>query len=132
MATIKLVVRTHQGKLFDEICDHIVVKERDGEFAIFPNHVSVITSFEEGFIKFVSNEHTLYLAVCSAVVEFSNNVATVLAQEAHVGKDMKSAKEYLEATRKDRLENNRKLDASLAMNEKELIDNIKKARAGNL
>jgi hypothetical protein len=45
---------------------------------------------------------------------------------------MKSAKEYLEATRKDRLENNRKLDASLAMNEKELIDNIKKARAGNL
>lgn len=132
MAAIKLVVRTHQGKLFDEICDHIVIKEKDGEFAIFPNHVSVITSFEEGFIKFVSNEHTLYLSVCSAVVEFSNNVANILAQEAHIGEDMKSAKEYLEATRKERLENNRKLDADLAMNEKELIDNIKKARAGNL
>ena len=132
MATIKLVVRTHQGKLFDEICDYIVVKERNGEFAIFPNHVSVITSFEEGFVKFVSNNQTLYLSLCSAIVEFSNNVATVLAQEAHVGKDMKSAQEYLEETRKERLENNRKLDADLAMNEKELIDNIKKARAGNI
>lgn len=132
MATIKLAIRTHQGKLFDEICDHIVVKGKEGEFAIFPNHVSVITTIEEGFIKFVSKDHTLYLSVCSAVVEFSNNVATVLAQEAHIGEDMKSAKEYLEATRKDRLEKNRKLDADFAMNEKELIDNIKKARAGKI
>ena len=96
MPTIKLIVRTHQGKLFDEVCDYIVVKERNGEFAIFPNHVSVITSFEEGFIKFVSNNQTLYLSLCSAVVEFSNNVATVLAQEAHVGEDMKKAKEWAE------------------------------------
>ena len=132
MATIKLVVRTHQGKLFDEICDHIVVKERDGEFAIFPNHVSVITSFEEGFIKFVSNEHTLYLAVCSAVVEFSNNVATVLAQEAHVGETMESAKLFLEEVRKERLEKNRETEAELAAGEKDLLDNIKKAKAGNL
>ena len=132
MASVKLVVNTHQGKLFDEICDHIVVKGPEGEFAIFPNHVNVITSFAEGFIKFVKGSDTLYLCLSSAIVEFSNNVATVLAQEAHVGKDMKSSKEHLEAKRKERLENNRKLDADLAMNEKELIDNIKKARAGNL
>ena len=68
MATIKLVVRTHQGKLFDEICDHIVVKEKYGEFAIYPNHVSVITSFEEGFIKFVLNEKVLYLCAIGLVV----------------------------------------------------------------
>ena len=132
MAKIKLVVRTHQGSLFNEECDYIVIKEKEGEFAIFPNHVSVITSFEEGFIKFVLNEKTLYLALCSAIIEFSNNVATVLAQEAHIGQSMKLASEYLNAIRKERLEQNRKLDADLAMNEKELIDNIKKARAGNL
>jgi F0F1-type ATP synthase epsilon subunit len=132
MAKIKLVVRTHQGKLFDEECDYIVVKGPDGEFAIFPNHVSVITSFEEGFIKFVLNEKVLYLCVSSAIVEFSNNVASILAQEAHIGETMKLASEYLNQHRKERLDQNRKLDADLAMNEKELIDNIKMARAGNI
>ena len=132
MATIKLIVSTHQGKMFDENCDHIVVKGPDGEFAIFPNHISVITSFNEGFVKMVKDQEVLFLAVSSAIIEFSNNTATVLAQEAHIGKDMKSANEHLLATRKDRLDNNRKLDADLALHEKELIDNIKKARAGNL
>lgn len=132
MEKINLVVRTHQGKLFDEYCDYLVVKGPDGEFAIFPNHVSVITSFEEGFIKIVLNDKTLFLSVCSVIVEFSNNVANILAQEAHIGETKELASEYLNATRKERLEKNRKLDADLAMNEKELIDNIKKARAGNL
>ena len=132
MAQIKLIVSTHQGKLFEEMCDHIVVKGKEGEFAIFPNHVSVITSFEEGFVKFIKEQETLFLCLSSAIIESSNNVASVLSQEAHIGKSMKSASEHLQATRKDRLENNRKLDADLAMNEKELIDNIKKARAGSL
>ena len=129
---INLVVSTHQGKLFDEVCDYVLVKSKAGEFGILPNHIAVITSFEYGFIKFVRNKEELYLCLNSAVIEFLDNTLTVLAQEAHVGEDMKSAKEYLEETRKERLENNRKLDADLAINEKELIDNIKKARAGNL
>ena len=51
---IKLVVSTHQGKLFDEICDYVLVKSKAGEFGILPNHVSLITSFEDGFIKLIN------------------------------------------------------------------------------
>ena len=129
---IKLVVSTHQGKLFDEICDYVLVKSKNGEFGILPNHVSLITSFEDGFIKFVRNNDELYMCLISAVIEFKNNVMTVLAQEAHVGRDMKSAASYLEEIRQERLEKNRIIEADLQTGERELLDNIKKAKAGNL
>lgn len=129
---IKLVVSTHQGKLFDEICDYVLVKSKAGEFGVLPNHVSLITSFEDGFIKFVRNKEELFMCLVSAVIEFKNNVMTVLAQEGHVGRDMESAAAYLEEIRKERLEKNRVLEADLQSVEKDLIDNIKKAKAGNL
>ena len=130
--TIKLIVSTHQGKLFEEICDYVHVKSKNGEFGILPNHVALITSFEYGFIKFVYNKKELFLCLQSAVLEFKNNVFTVLAQEAHVGEDMASANKYLEEIRIARLEKNRQIEVDLTFNEKELLENIKKAKAGNL
>lgn len=129
---IKLIISTHQGKLFDEICDYVLVKSKKGEFGILPNHVATITSLEEGFLKFVRDKKELYLCVYNAVLEFSNNVLTLLAQEAHVGETMEAARSYLEEVRKDRLEKNRQTEADLATGERELMDNIKKAKAGNL
>ena len=129
---IKLIVSTHQGKLFDEICDYVLVKSKAGEFGVLPNHVPVITSFEYGFIKFVRNKEELFLCLQSAVLEFSKNVFTILAQEAHVGRDMKSAAQYLEEIRKERLEKNRQIETDLAKSEYELLENIKKVKAGNL
>ena len=129
---IKLIVSTHQGKLFDEMCDYVLVKSKAGEFGVLPNHVPVITSFEYGFIKFVRNKEELFLCLQSAVLEFSKNVFTVLAQEAHVGRDMQSAAQYLEEIRKERLEKNRQIETDLAQNEHELLDNIKKVKAGSL
>ena len=74
----------------------------------------------------------MFLCLQSAVLEFSNNVFTVLAQEAHIGRDMQSAAKYLEEIRKERLEKNRQIETDLAMNEHELLENIKKTKAGNL
>ena len=66
------------------------------------------------------------------MVEFSNNVLTVLAQEAHIGETMDAAKNYLDEVRRERLEKNRQIESDLTAGEKELMDNIKKAKAGNL
>ena len=129
---IKLIVSTHQGKLFDEICDYVLVKSVKGEFGILPNHVPTITTLEEGFLKFVREKKELYLCVYNSVVEFSNNVLTVLAQEAHIGETMYAAKNYLDEVRRERLEKNRQIESDLTAGEKELMDNIKKAKAGNL
>ena len=102
------------------------------QFGILPNHVPMITSFEYGFIKFVYAKQELYLCLQSAVIEFINNTLTILAQEDHVGEDMQSAEAYLEDIRKSRLEKNRQIETDLATSEHELLENIKKVKAGNL
>ena len=132
MANIHITVSTHQGKLYDEVCDHVVVKSKDGEFAIYPNHVPVITTFSQGLIKLVREEIELYVSLLSALVEFNKNELTVLAQEAQIGRDKESAIRHMEESRKLRLEENRKLDADLALQESEIINNLKKSRAGEL
>ena len=132
MSNIHITVATHQGKLFDEVCEHVVIKSKDGEFAIYPNHVAVITTFSDGYVKMVRDEQELFVCLLSALVEFNKNKLTVLAQEAHIGKDKDSAHRHMEEARRNRLEQNRKLDADLALQESEIINNLKKSRAGEL
>ena len=132
MSTIKLIVSTHQGKLFDEICDYVLVKNKNGDFGVLPNHIPLISTVEDGFIKFVFEGKELYLCVYNAIIEFSNNTMSILAQEAYVGESMEDAKGHLEEVRKERLERNRQTETDLATAERELVENIKKAKAGNL
>lgn len=129
---IHIIVSTHEGRLYDEKCDHVVVKAPDGEFAVYPAHIPVVTSFEFGFVKLVRDKDVYFISLCSAAIVFNQNEMTVLAQEAHIGRNEESAKAHLEALRKERLEHNRKLDADYTEAEKDMVDNIKKAKAGNL
>ena len=99
--TIKLIVSTHQGKLFDEICNYVLIKSKNGDFGVLPNHVPVITTVEDGFVKFVLDGKELYLCVYNSIIEFNNNVMSILAQEAYIGDTMESAIAHLEEVRKE-------------------------------
>lgn len=130
---MKVVVSTHQGIIYDEEVDYIVVHDQnDGEYAMLNNHVPVVSVLESGFIKLVKGEDSLYIALLSGIVEFHDNFATVLVQEAHAGRTLESAKEHLLDIRKERLDKNRKESSDFTRMEKELRDNIAKSKAGSL
>jgi len=132
MKSIHIIVSTHQGKIYDENSDYIVVKKADGEFAIFPDHVPTITSFNEGFIKLVLGKDSFYICLVNAALEFHDNNANVIAQEAFIGKDMEKAKSLLLAQRNKRLSNNRKYETEIEINERKLQKAIKEAHAGDV
>jgi len=129
---MKFLVSTHQGKLYDEELDHIIVHMVDNEFAILKDHIPLVCVIPYGYIKMVLGNDVLYLALSNGVLEFKNNVATIIAQEAHAGKSEDSARDHLNAIRKERLELNRKDQGDFTKQESELLDNLKKARAGRL
>ena len=87
MKVIKLIVSTHQGKLFDETCEYVLVKSPSGEFGILPNHIPVITSFEHGFIKFVFQKEELYMCLISAIIEFKNKFSFIINTLHNLGFD---------------------------------------------
>jgi F-type H+-transporting ATPase subunit epsilon len=129
---MRFLVSTHQGKLYDEELDHIIVHMVDNEFAILKDHIPLVCVIPYGYIKMVLGNDVLYLALSNGVLEFKNNVATIIAQEAHAGKSEDSARDHLNAIRKERLELNRKDQGDFNKQESDLLDNLKKARAGRL
>ncbi len=129
---MKLIVSTHQGKLYDEELDYVVVKSQESEFAIMKDHIPVVSIIKTGYVKMVREEDIFYIAISNGVLEYKSNVINVIAQEAYIGKDIESAKTNLEKLRKDRLNLNRQESADFTQKESELIDNLKKAKAGNL
>ena len=140
---MRLIVSTHNNtasrlsgkhqEMYNEEIDYVVVHDMDdGEYAIMQDHIPVVSVLEEGYIKLVKDKQELYIEVVYGVLEYHDNVVTVLAQEAHAGRSPESAKEHLLAYRKERLEKNRKDVASFTKMEKDLSKNIKKSKAGRL
>lgn len=119
------------GVQFQEAIDHFVVHSSTmGDFAVLKDHVPVIAALEYATLKLVSKSQTLFVVVLNGQLEFSKNDATVIAQEANVGKTEEAALEALETFREIRIQENRARQVDFTRAENELKKNIKKARAG--
>lgn len=129
---MRIIFSTHQGILYNEEVDYIVVHNSDGEFAILNDHIAVIAVIDEGYVKLVREQDQYYVAVMNGILEFHNNEVSVLAQEAHIGKDKESAKAHLDEFRKERLEQNRKEQVDFTQKEKELREHLRNSKAGQL
>lgn len=129
---MKIIVSTHQGNLYNEEVDYVVVRNDDGEFGILKDHIPVMAVINEGYVKLVKGKDEFYIVIISGILEFHDNQVSVLAQEAHIGKDFDSAKLHLDEVRKDRLEQNRKEQVDLTQKEKELRDHLRTTKAGQL
>lgn len=129
---MKFVVSTHQGKLYDEELDYIVIKNQDSEFAIMKNHIPLVCIIKTGYIKMVRDKTELFVAISNGILEYKNNFINVIAQEAYIGKNVESAQNNLEKLRKDRLNINRRGSSDFTKKESEIIDNLRKSKLGNL
>ena len=130
---MKIVISTHQGVLYNEEIDYVVVHDQDdGEYTIMHNHIPVVSVMEEGYLKLVKEDNELYILVVSGILEFHDNYCTVTVQEAQAGRTLESTKVHLAEVRKERLERNRKESTDFTEKEKELRKHIKEAKAGRL
>jgi F-type H+-transporting ATPase subunit epsilon len=128
---MKINVVTPSGELYNENIDYVVVSSKmNGEFAILKDHIPVISSIDVGYVKMVRDEKELYTVIINGVVEHSNNIINVIAQEAHVGMSKTSAMDHLNTVREERIEENRRRNFDFAKAERELKKSIKKAKAG--
>lgn len=126
---IKINVVTPLGVLFEEEVEMIVFRNTEGEQAILESHIPVVVTLNPGYVRLKRNGETLYVTVVGGLLEFSNNIVTVIAQEAEVGRDHENALKHLEDLRKKRLEENRKRNIDFTRAEREIKEEIKKIKA---
>lgn len=130
---MRISVVTPHGELYNEDIDYVVVSSKmNGEFAIMKDHIPIISSIDTGYVKMVRGEKSLFTVVINGVVEHSNNIINVIAQEAHVGLSEDSAMDHINTVREERLAENKRRNVDFAKAERELKQNIKKAKAGKI
>lgn len=129
---MKFNVLTQQGKTYSDEIEYVVVKNEEGELAILDNHMPIILHVLDGYLKFIANKNESFLVVEQAVVEFKDNLLTVLALEAQIGKTLDKAREAFNKMKKEKLELTKKENIDFSKQEKELKENIMKSKAGQL
>lgn len=130
---MRIVVSTHKGVIYNDDISYFVIKNEDGEFAVLNNHIPVISIIPDGYIKIVKETNmAFYYVIINGMLEFKDNNASVLAQEAISGETIEKAKETLANVRKKRIEENKKKHMDYTAQENDLKKNIKASRAGQL
>ncbi|MFK5884123.1 MAG: hypothetical protein QM489_07295 [Candidatus Izemoplasma sp.] len=130
---MKISVVTPQGLLYNEEIDYVVVSSKAlGEYAILKDHIPVISTIDEGYVKMVKAEQEVYTVIINGVIEYQNNIVNVIAQEAHVGLNKDSAALHLNEVRRSRIEENKRRQVDFMLAEKELKKSVKTAKAGSL
>ncbi|MCK9235853.1 MAG: F0F1 ATP synthase subunit epsilon [Acholeplasmataceae bacterium] len=127
---MKFNVLTQLGQSYQDEIDYAVIKNDQGEMGILNDHIPIVVHVREGHLKFVKGQHETFLVVEQAVVEFKENVITVLALEAQLGQTLDKAKQAFEKKKKERLELTKKENVDFSKLERELKENIKKSKAG--
>ena len=130
---MKFVISTHKGVLYNDEIEYFVIKNDEGEFAVLKDHTPVISVISSGYVEIVREANIdYYYVIVNGLVEFSNNNATVLAQEAYNGETYEKAKAELERVRKERIEVIKRSNLDYTKLEQDLRKNIRASKAGRL
>lgn len=129
---MKLSIVTPKGISFEGDVEYIVIEGDNGQLAILENHIPIVVPIRNGFIKRVKENNEVYHVISGGLLEYSNNIATVIAQETVEGKTMDDALEKLDSLRKQQKEANRKRAMDFSEMEKELALNLKEIQASKL
>ena len=130
---MRIVISTHKGVLYNDEIEYFVVKNDEGEFAILKDHTPVIGVISSGYIKIVREANIdYYYVIVNGLVEFNNNSATVLAQEAYNGETYEKARAELERVRTERIEVIKRANLDYTKLEHDLRKSIKASKAGRL
>lgn len=128
---IKIIVATPKGEVINKDVDSIVVDCDFGQIGILTNRLPLLTKITRGYVKINSSEIE-YVAILNGVIDFKNNIATVIAQMAAQAKSVEDAFKAIDENIELIKKTNKQKNVDFVGAEKELIKNIKEIRASQL
>ncbi|MGL5278137.1 MAG: F0F1 ATP synthase subunit epsilon [Cetobacterium sp.] len=94
--SFKLELVTPLAKILSEEVNFVMLRTTEGDMGILPNHSPFVAGLATGEMKVKNNGQEKFYYVSGGFVEISDNVVTILADEAMDVKDID-----LEAARKE-------------------------------
>ncbi len=128
---IKVIVATPKGELFNKDVESIVVSGDTGQIGVLSNRIPLLTKITKGFVK-INDTDTKYVGIINGVVDFKDNIATVIAQNAAIGVSAEDAHQKIEEALDSITKSNKQKTVDFVEAEKELIKNIKEMKAAHI
>jgi F-type H+-transporting ATPase subunit epsilon len=125
-------VLTQQGKTYSDEIEYVIIKSEDGEVGILSDHIPIIVKIQKGYIKLVKDKNESFLVVEQGVIEFKDNILTILALEAQIGATLDKAQAAFDHMKKEKMELTKKENVDFFNLEKDLKENITKSKAGQI
>ena len=98
---IRFKLITHEKVVFDADVDEIYAKGLEGEFGILPDHTPFMSALAIGVTKVVVDGEPVYFSTIGGVLQFMNNEAVILSEDAENGKDIDLALAKSEKEKED-------------------------------
>lgn len=129
---MKLSIVNPKGIVFEGDTSYVVVDGNNGQLAILENHIPIVVPIKNGFVKRVSDKEEFYYVIVGGLLEQSNNIVSVIAQEVGKGETLELAREDLKKSHEQQKEKNYKDTMDFTEMEKELAKNLKEAKASQI
>lgn len=129
---MKLSIVNPRGVVYEGETEYIVVDGNNGQLAILENHIPIVVPIKEGFIKRVNGSEEYHYTIVSGLLEQSDNVITVIAQEIGEGNTLEDAQNALQKIRDIQKEKNYQTTMDYAKIERDLAKNIQEIKASKL
>ncbi|MCH5464708.1 F0F1 ATP synthase subunit epsilon [Levilactobacillus tujiorum] len=81
-SVLSVSIVTPDGRVYEHDGELLVIKTKLGQLGIMPNHVPVISSLEVDEVRIKHDGEEDEVAVNGGFLEFSDNVATIVADSA--------------------------------------------------
>ncbi len=82
MARLQVDIVTAEGRIFAGETDSVTVPGADGQLTILPSHAPLITSLDDGDLKYTDSGEEHHIALLGGFMEVNANRVTILANAA--------------------------------------------------
>jgi F-type H+-transporting ATPase subunit epsilon len=129
---LKVDIKSVFGDHLHQEVIYVVVKYQDGEIAILKDHIPILLSIEEGYIRLQTEADVSICYILQGFLEFSNNTLTIAAYDISTAKTLEEAKQTLLADKKVREQIAKEENVDFSKLERDLYNHLKQAKAGKV
>lgn len=121
---LSLEIITPEKVVYKDDISEVVVPTTNGEIAILPNHINLLTQVNPGELIIKKGSATQYLAITGGFLEVSGNKISILADYAIKAQDIEVARATEAKRRAEKIMSEKASDNEIRIAQGELIKAI--------
>lgn len=123
-----LEIITPEKVVYKDEVQEVIVPTENGEIAILPKHINLLTKIEPGELIIKKGTTQQYLAITGGFLEVSNNKISILAEYAVKAQDIEVARAMEAKKRAEKIMSEKNTDNELRIAQAEMIKAILELR----